>query len=610
MRCKKIITLIIATMLILLPMMSTPVQAVVGKVYNLEAKQTGTSVNFTWSSVSGADGYNVYINTSNNGYEFIGSVKNSKATVIGFDSKKTYRAKICAYELSRTGEKIEGAYSSEINVKYTTDTPTISVSKVQNLTSSQSGEYIALNWNEVSNATGYQIEVGIPGFGYMNIGTALSNNVFIKGAKVGQTYEFRVRAYIITSETTVYGDYSNSTTITLKDDKQDEEIKLDKVTNLQVSNITSNTAYVKWNSVKKATGYEVWLSKNNGKYSRITTTTKTYTEISGLDENTTYKVIIVAFNDEGENKVYAPDSNAVSFKTLKNNNNVKVSKVENVTIKNIYSNGADVTWNKAQNATGYEIWLAKGNQKFEYITKTDKTYASISGLQANTTYRIIITAYNDSGSNKIYASDSNVKSFTTEKTVDLNIQGFTAEVKHRNEAYLQWWKNDDAKGYEVWLAKAGKSFTKQSKDATESSYILYDLDYNTKYSVKVRAYMYKNGQKVYGNFSTVKTFTTEKYNREDDSPSVGKVKNVSYYVVKDTVYLSWDKVPYAEGYEIEFTVPGLGGATIIRTQTNSRKISGLTEKNYKYTARIRAYRIINGTYEYGQYSEIQKFSGK
>lgn len=95
----------------------------------------------------------------------------------------------------------------------------------------------------------------------MNIGTALSNNVFIKGAKVGQTYEFRVRAYIINSEITVYGDYSNSTTITLKDDKQTEEIKLDKVTNLQVSNITSNTAYAKWNSVKKATGYEVWLSK-------------------------------------------------------------------------------------------------------------------------------------------------------------------------------------------------------------------------------------------------------------------------------------------------------------------------------------------------------------
>lgn len=706
MKCKKIITLIIATMLILLPMMTTSVQATVGKVYNLEAKQGEKEVYFTWSSASGADGYNLYINTSNKGYKYIGSVRSTKATVIGFKPSETYKVKIAAYE-QKNNQKVEGSSSNEVTVEYLSVIEETSIAKVKNLNASQSGEVINLTWTEVSGATGYQIDIGIPGFGYMNIGKCYSNNVFVRGGKVNQTYEFRVRAYKETNQTTAYGDYSDSKTITLKGDTQDEqpsEVTLNKVTNVYVKNITSNSAYVSWGEVKNATGYEVWMAKENGKYSRIITTNKTYTEISSLNENTTYKVIIVAFNDEGKSKVYAPDSDAISFKTGKTSQDIKVKKVENVVIKNIYEDGAYITWNKAENATGYEVWLAKGSQKYTYIDNTTKTNMSISELESNTNYKVVVVAYNDSGKNKVYAPDSSVVSFTTKqdetvaqvknlttkvsdntvtlswtripqvtgydiylaegnnkfkykKTVKINsatlenleydttykvkvcaykeingkeiegpystiktfttpkeniknIQGFYVEVKHRNEAYLQWWANDNVDGYEVWLSENGGSFKKESKDSEESNYILYDLEYNTNYKVKVRAFVYKNGKKVYGDFSSIKSFKTEKYNKQEDSPNVGKVKNVSYYVVKDSVFLSWDKVSNADGYEIEFTVPGLGGATKITTKTNSREISGLTEKEYKYTARIRAYRIINGTYQYGQYSEIQKFSAK
>ena len=510
MKCKKFITIIIATMLILLPMMTTTIQAAVGRVYNLTAQQNGVSVKFTWSEVSGADGYNLYINTSNKGYEFVGSVRSNQASVIGFNANETYKAKVCAYQQKSNGEKVEGTFA-EVAVTYTSKPQVISLPKVKNLEVSQSDQYIKLNWTEVKDATGYQIYVNMPGFGNVNLGSVRSNNAFIKGGAVGETYEFKVRAYKSTNGSFVYGELSDAATLTIKNN-QYEELELSRATGVIAKNITTTTAYVEWNKVKNATGYEVWLAKENGNYNKIKQTRNTYVNIKGLDSDTTYKVIIVAYNDEG--------------------------------------------------------------------------------------------------SKTIYAKDSVVEKFTTQREQVNNIRGFYVEVKHKNEAYLSWWKNDDADGYEVWLSKDGGSFVKQSKDATDSSYILYDLDYRTDYDVKVRAFRYRYGVKEYGNFSAIKSFTTERYDRYEDSPYVAKVTGVSYYVVKDSVFLSWNKVPNAAGYEIEFTVPGLGGVTKLYSNTNSREISGLTEKYYKYTARIRAYRIINGAYEYGQYSEIQKFSGK
>jgi len=63
-------------------------------------------------------------------------------------------------------------------------------------------------------------------------------------------------------------------------------------------------------------------------------------------------------------------------------------------------------------------------------------------------------------------------------------------------------------------------------------------------------------------------------------------------------------------YEIEFTVPGIGGSNKFTVYTNSREISGLTNKQYNYTAKIRAYKYVNGRLVAGQYSNIVEFRAK
>lgn len=504
MKCKKSITIIIATMLILLQMI-IPVQAASNK-YNLAAKQSGIGVNLTWSAQQNADGYNLYINTSNKGYELIGSVKSPKASVIGFNSNNTYKAKVCAYYLNNKGQKVELSYSEEIKIEYNSNI-TISLEKVKNLTVSQSGQYINLNWSKVSNATGYQIYVEMPGFGYMNLGSVLTENTFIKGAEVGKTYKFKVKAYSAANENTIYGDFSNEASITIKDTtKQDTELKLDKVTGVYVDEVKENKAYIGWKKVKNATGYEVWLAEGNGKFNRVKNTKRTYTAVSDLEYDTKYKVIIVAYNDEKSEKVCSPDSAKVSFTT---ESKYELDKVKNLE-REVDENSVSLTWSKVSNADGYDIYIAEENGNFRY-----------------------------------------------------------------------------------------------KKSVTRTRAVLDDLKYDTTYKVKVCAYRTVNGKQITGEYSSARTFSTEEYQKLE------KVKNISSFVYDYTAYLHWDKVKNADGYEIEFTVPGLGGSIRLTADTNSKVITGIMKEDWVYTATIRAYKInSNGTYEYGPYSETKEFTGK
>ena len=84
-----------------------------------------------------------------------------------------------------------------------------------------------------------------------------------------------------------------------------------------------------------------------------------------------------------------------------------------------------------------------------------------------------------------------------------------------------------------------------------------------------------------------------------------KVTGLTANVVKDTVYLKWNPVKY----EIEFYVPGVT-IQVFTEYSTSREISGLYNKQYKYSARVRAYKWVNGRLVPGEYSEVKAFTGK
>ena len=186
--------------------------------------------------------------------------------------------------------------------------------------------------------------------------------------------------------------------------------------------------------------------------------------------------------------------------------------------------------------------------------------ATISDLDYNTSYKVKVRAYNEKYDE--YGTYSDIKSFKTEeddtievgkvKNIDIDVNG--------NRVDLDWSKVTNADEYEVYLSKNSGSYdligTVKNNNATISN-----LSYNTSYKIKIRAYNKKYDE--YGAYSDIESFKTEKNNSSINNEEVGKVKNVNASVTGSTVYLSWKSVPGAVKYEIQFTVPGYGGATSI-----------------------------------------------
>ena len=707
MKCKKSIAIIITLILLFLPMMTIPTQAAsVGKVYNLTSNRISNIVYFNWDKVTNADGYDLYINTSNKGFEYIGSVTDNTAAVIGFQENKSYTAKVCAYELNSNGTKTVGSFSSTITVSTEVKE---TLGTVKNLTATQNGGYITLNWSKVNNADGYQVFANIQNFGYVNIGSVTTTNAMIMGAKDGETYDFKVRAYEeVEKDILNYGSYSSSVRIKIDEEKYEDDIskveKPDRVTGLTIDDVTTSKAYLSWSKVSNADGYEIWLAKENGSYQYKGSFAKTSATLSNLEEDTTYKVKVVSYKDTTSGTVYGPDSAVKTFTTERTES--EVDKVKNVTYE-VDGNKVYIDWDRVSGADGYEIYMStSGNRNYKYVDTVSRNSATLRNLDYDQTYYIQIRAFEEVGNRTQYGDFSVYRRFTTDeeekslgavKNLKATVDGkeltvswsrlsgadgygvwvkidngsyhFTenttkttlttnrldygtsgkvkvvayeerngrieysdeeaivsfdiemeeldrpthleAEVRNRTEAYLSWWPVEDADGYQVYLSENGRSFKKIDDISKNYMYLYSDtLDYNTRYQVKVVAYARINGKKVYSDDSTTVSFKTEKESFNTSNSEVPRVSNVRANVKGDTVTLTWSKVPNALYYEVDLVIPGLGGSNKYTVYTNSRTISGLTEKEYAYTARVRAYKYVDGRLVSGEYSYAVEFTAK
>lgn len=606
---KKILTIMTLLVLLLLTMSTTIQAASVGKVYNLKATMNGSLIKLTWSSVSDATGYNVYVNDTK-----IGSVSTNQASLIGFSNNTTYRFKIAAYD----SKNREGTLSTE--VKFTT-TGKETLAQVKNLTVTQVNGYVNLNWSSVNKADKYQIFVDVPNFGEVNIGEVTSTNAMVYGFKEGKKYGFSVRAcQTLSSGELNYGEKSSIKYCTINYNKDDsnnntEISNIGTVKDVKVSSITDTEVTVSWSKNSDADGYEVLLSKNNGTYKTVADKSGTKAYLYDLTPDTSYRVKVIPYEKVNGTKKYGEESSYVKFVT-EEEEDYTPDKVKNVSVTKVTESSAYVSWSSVSNATGYNIYVSKNNGEFKYWGNTTSNNYTLKDLDDDTNYKVKVEAYRKVNGKEYKGSYSTAKSFKTEekkKTTTLDtVTHLEVEIKNRNEAYLTWWPVEDATGYEVYISKEGSGY-KRITWTTDNIAILTSemLDYSTNYKVKVRAYKneYYNKSEyktIRGDFSSVKSFKTEKYDKTQNNPNVAKVTGVKTVVKGTSAYLTWNKVSEADGYEIYFTIPGMG-YTILYTNTNSREILGVTGKDYDYTARVRAYKYVNGVKTYGQYSDIVKF---
>lgn len=590
-------------------------EADLDRVTGVKVETTENIANVSWNSVSGADGYEVYIDIPSYGYLKIGNVTTNSAILMGFPTNGKYAVKIRAYK-GTNGEDGYGEFSSSktfnIDNEDLDDDKKVELDQVENLTYDLDKDKVYLNWSNVTDADEYIVYISINGGSYSEIGRVTGSEAIINDLRENTTYKVKIAAY--NKHDDVYGEESKI--ITFKTDKEfEEKIELDKVRNLTVD-VDGNKVYLDWSNVTDADEYEVYLSKNSGAYSLVGTVTNSNATISQLDYDTSYKVKVRAYNEKYDE--YGTYSDIKSFKTEEDEDKIEIGKVRNLSV-DVDGNKVYLDWSNVADADEYEVYLSKNSGAYKLVGTVANSNATISQLDYNTSYKVKVRAYNERYDE--YGTYSDIKSFKTEKryndddeddytsTTVGTVRALSLEVQNRNEVALEWSAVSGADGYEVYLSEDGGSYkhvltTKYVKE------IITDLEYNTSYRVKVRAYKEVNGREKYGSYSSAKSFKTERYSSSINNEDVGKVTNVKATVTGSTVYLSWKSVPGAVKYEILFTVPGYGGATSIWSEGPGRTISGLTTKDSNYTARVRAYKYVDGRLVPGEYSDVVRFHGE
>lgn len=343
---------------------------------------TSTSNTITWNASKKAEGYEVYqwIGT-NDSYKLIGTTTSTKFTNSKKSSGTMYRYMVRAFN-NVDGQRIEGAYSSE----FTTCTLPANVSFSLCSTDVDS---ITLNWNKVSKATGYQVEMYTNGT-WKTLSTLSGTSYTASDLSQKTAYRFRVRAIRNYNYINYYGDYTEKD-ITIR------PANTPKGLSSSVNTPSSNT--ITWESVNGVSGYSVyqWIGITDS-YKKLGDTAYPYYTNSGKSSGTMYTYRVKAYYVSDNVMQYSKPAQVVTC-TLP----------ANVTVKTAKRSGSNISlaWNKVSKATGYEIYVKSGRSWKKLTTTSGKSYTA-KKLSGTKTFRI--RAYRKYNSVNYYGA-------YTEKTV-------------------------------------------------------------------------------------------------------------------------------------------------------------------------------------------------
>ena len=323
---------------------------------------TSTSNTITWNASKKAEGYEIYqwIGT-NDSYKLIGTTTSTKFTNSKKSSGTMYRYKVRAFN-TVDGQRIEGAYSSEL----TTCTLPANVSFSLCSTDVDS---ITLNWNKVSKATGYQVEMYTNGT-WKTLSTLSGTSYTASNLSQKTAYRFRVRAIRNYNYINYYGDYTEKD-ITIR------PANTPKGLSSSVNTSSSNT--ITWESVNGVSGYSVyqWIGTTDS-YKKLGDTAYPYYTNSGKSSGTMYTYRVKAYYVSDNVMQYSKPAQVVTC-TLP----------ANVTVKTAKRSGSKISlaWNKVSKATGYEIYVKSGSSWKKLTTTSGKSYTA-KNLSGTKTFRI------------------------------------------------------------------------------------------------------------------------------------------------------------------------------------------------------------------------------
>ena len=447
---------------------ATPAQ-----VTGVRVTPSNTTATISWNSAANATQYQVEIYIPGIGYVAQSKTTALSKTITGFEPNTTYKVRVKAYNGS-----VAGPVSSEVTFKTTASSSGSTTTKPAQVTGvrvTTSGTTATFSWNSAANATQYQIDIYIPGVGWVTQTKIAGLAIKMRGFTAGETYKVRIIGY----NGSIAGTASTAVSFTISSSEGGSTggtTSLGQVTNVKAAP-TENAVRVTWNRVSGATQYKVSIYIPGIGYASQGKVSTLYKDITGLNPDTTYKVKVTAYNGS----TAGPESAEVTFKTSASKP-VAPGAVTNITITNIGQEIAKINFNKATNATSYEVYLKTASTSYRAIGTTTNNYMNLTGLQAGTTYYVVIVAYNGVTPGAMSAE----KNFTTtskNSTLLWPIPGYTTISSKYGMRYHpttgQYKKHNGIDipvptGTEVLAAADGKIILSDNNHASYGKYIMID----------------------------------------------------------------------------------------------------------------------------------------
>ena len=311
--------------------------------------------------------------------------------------------------------------------------------------------------------------------------------------------------------------------------------------------------------------------------------------------------LIYGLKVEGKNLIYSVNTEPSSseLRTLSNKlykeptpvptpgkpTNVKAASASSTSIK--------ISWSAVSGATGYQVWRSTSSTgTFTSLGNVTTTSKTSTGLTAGKTYYYKVRAYTEVNGSKIYGAYSSVVSAVPKLAQPANVKAASAST---TSIKITWSAVSGATGYQVFRSTSSTGTFTSLGTVTTTSKTSTGLTAGKTYYYKVRAYKEVDGKKVYSDYSSVVNAIPK-----PSAPTGMKAAVTS----ANSVTVSWNAVTGATGYEVYRSESSSGTYSKLGTvTTTSRACPGL-KSGKTYYFKVRAYKTVNGTKVYGNYSAV------
>ncbi|UGU15043.1 gliding motility-associated C-terminal domain-containing protein [Sinomicrobium kalidii] len=520
-----------------------------------------------WESVEGADGYRIYMGTTPGGTDVANGLEHGE----DFEDPEwgTYYLKVIPYN-----EAGEATGCEEISFSIVEPTPL--PPGCTTITSPANGDTDVpldseITWDAVEDASGYYISVRT------GAGDIVVNEEPVTGTSYNPATDFKENTTYHVSVVPFNDNGAATGCDEIRFTTETLPIPLPVCTTM-ISPANGDTGIaldteITWEEVANADEYYISIGTTSGGTDIVnheSVTGTTYIPEVGLEENTTYFIIVTPYNDEGS----AEDCTEISFTTE------TLPKPPDCTTMYRPVNGATnvpvsaaISWNAVPEADGYYLTVGTTSGGTDLVDNEDvgdtTVYDLVNDLPGSTEIYVSVVPYNTEGEAENCQEESfTTKALATPPDCTTIISPANGESDVAIATDISWNTIADADGYRISIGTtAGGSEIVDHQQVSGNSFTpVAELDENTTYYVRVVPYNAEGSAAGCDEIS----FTTETLPAAPGCTTItSPIDGESDVAIATDI--SWNTIADADGYYISIgTAPG--GTDVV----NNRSVTGTT----------------------------------